>query len=314
MSTTQRDVERQGILASPGDWRTILVAVAIHAGWLATIFSHAALPWWATVALLAVVGAWHLSLVHELVHGHPFRRRGLNELLGGLPITLWVPYRSFRHYHLAHHDTVLTHPTEDPESYYALPERWATTGRVRRAIHWANRTAAFRLTVWAVVSTIAFTAADAWRAVRGRAGFRAAWLLHLAGAAVVLHVVVRMAGIPIWEYVVGGVFVSRSINMVRSFAEHLSLADGAARTAQIRAGRAMSLLMLHNNLHVAHHDAPWTPWYEVPAHSARIGADEIAARGGGLYRGGYAEVFRRFTFRPFDQPVYGAGTPVTARP
>jgi fatty acid desaturase len=186
-------------------------------------------------------------------------------------------------------------------------------GPVRRAIHWANRTAAFRLTVWAVVSTIQFALADAWRAVRGVPGFRRAWLAHLAGIAVVLHVVVRMAGVPVWQYLLGGVFVARAINMVRSFAEHVSLADGSTRTAQIRAGRVMSLLMLHNNLHVAHHDAPGTPWYAVPAHAARIGADEIAARGGGLYRGGYAEVLRRFLLRPFDQPVYAAGTPITPR-
>ncbi|MEY2741586.1 MAG: hypothetical protein RL283_1688 [Actinomycetota bacterium] len=300
-------------LAVRGDWRTIVLAVVIHAGWLAVLFTHGALPWWATVALLAVFGAWHLSLVHELVHGHPFRRRGANELLGALPLTLWVPYKSFEYYHLAHHDTTLTHPVDDPESYYALPERWAAMGPVRRAIHWANRTAAFRLTVWAVVSTIQFALADAWRAVRGVPGFRRAWLAHLAGIAVVIHVVVRMAGVPVWQYLLGGVFVARAINMVRSFAEHVSLADGSTRTAQIRAGRVMSLLMLHNNLHVAHHDAPGTPWYAVPAHAARIGADEIAARGGGLYRGGYAEVFRRFLLRPFDQPVYAAGTPITPR-
>jgi fatty acid desaturase len=311
MSTATTHATR-GPLAVPGDWRTVLLAVVIHGGWLAVVLGHGALPWWATVALLGWFGAWHLSLVHELVHGHPFRSRALNELLGGLPLTLWVPYRSFRHFHLAHHDTVLTHPTADPESYYALPERWAQMDGVRRAIHRANRTAAFRLTVWAVVSTVAFTVADVWRAVRGRPGFRAAWLAHLVGVAVVLHVVVRVGGMPVWEYLLGGVLLARSLNMVRSFAEHLSLADPNARTAQIRAGRAMSLLMLHNNLHVAHHDAPGLAWYEVPAHSRRIGADEIAARGGGLYRGGYTEVFRRFGFRPFDQPVYGAGSPVTA--
>ena len=100
-------------LAVRGDWRTIVLAVVIHAGWLAVLFTHGALPWWATVALLAVFGAWHLSLVHELVHGHPFRRRGTNELLGALPLTLWVPYKSFEYYHLAHHDTTLTHPVDE---------------------------------------------------------------------------------------------------------------------------------------------------------------------------------------------------------
>jgi fatty acid desaturase len=71
----------------------------------------------------------------------------------------------------------------------------------------------------------------------------------------------------------------------------------------IMAGPFFSLLMLNNNLHVAHHDEPWVPWYRVNALARRVNAVERAREAGLLYEGGYAEVFRRFSFTPVDSPV-----------
>ena len=117
----------------------------------------------------------------------------------------------------------------------------------------------------------------------------------------------------ILEYVIGGVFGSHSLNMLRSFAEHKTLGDESSRTAMIDAGRIMSLLMLNNNLHVAHHDRPSTPWYEVPHVAERLNAYERAAQIDCLYRGGYSEIIRRFTFRPYDQPIYASAAEPTSR-
>jgi len=109
----------------------------------------------------------------------------------------------------------------------------------------------------------------------------------------------------LFEYLVGGVFGSHSLNMMRSFAEHKTLSNESNRTAIIDAGWLMSLLMLNNNLHVAHHDEPSTPWYLVPETAKRLNSFERAALIGALYSGGYSEIIRRFAFRPYDQPVYG---------
>ena len=107
------------------------------------------------------------------------------------------------------------------------------------------------------------------------------------------------------EYLVGGVFGSHSLNMMRSFAEHKTLNNDSTRTAVIDAGWLMSLLMLNNNLHIAHHDEPSSPWYLVPEVAKRLNSYDRAEQVGVLYRGGYSELIRRFTFRPYDQPVYG---------
>jgi len=295
---------RRNIFKSPGDWRTLVIAVLVYGGWLATVFLHKQMPWWATFALLTWFGAWHLSLQHELVHGHPFRNSKLNAALASLSLTMWVPFLSFKRDHISHHNTTLTHPELDTESYYSMPERWQHSGRFLRSIYWANRTIAFRLTVWSVFSTVQYFFADAWRAIRNVDNARSAWVLHIPGLIAVTYIVNNLAGMSMIEYLIGGVFASHSLNMMRSFAEHKTLGDESTRTAIIDAGRVMSLLMLNNNLHIAHHDEPSAPWYKVPEVAERLNAFERAQKIDALYKGGYGELLRRFTFKPYDQPVY----------
>jgi len=295
---------RRNILKSPGDWRTLVIAVLVYGGWLATVFLHKQMPWWATFALLTWFGAWHLSLQHELVHGHPFRNSKLNAALASLSLTMWVPFLSFKRDHISHHNTTLTHPELDTESYYSMPERWQHSGRFLRSIYWANRTIAFRLTIWSVFSTVQYFFADAWRAIRNVDNARSAWVLHIPGLIAVTYIVNNLAGMSVIEYLIGGVFASHSLNMMRSFAEHKTLGDESTRTAIIDAGRVMSLLMLNNNLHIAHHDEPSAPWYKVPEVAERLNAFERAQKIDALYKGGYGELLRRFTFKPYDQPVY----------
>ena len=295
---------RRNILKSPGDWRTLVIAVLVYGGWLATVFLHKQMPWWATFALLTWFGAWHLSLQHELVHGHPFRNSKLNAALASLSLTMWVPFLSFKRDHISHHNTTLTHPELDTESYYSMPERWQHSGRFLRSIYWANRTIAFRLTVWSVFSTVQYFFADAWRAIRNVDNARSAWVLHIPGLIAVTYIVNNLAGMSMIEYLIGGGFASHSLNMMRSFAEHKTLGDESTRTAMIDAGRVMSLLMLNNNLHIAHHDEPSAPWYKVPEVAERLNAFERAQKIDALYKGGYGELLRRFTFKPYDQPVY----------
>ena len=295
---------RRNILKSPGDWRTLVIAVLVYGGWLATVFLHKQMPWWATFALLTWFGAWHLSLQHELVHGHPFRNSKLNAALASLSLTMWVPFLSFKRDHISHHNSTLTHPKLDTESYYSMPEQWQHSGRFLRSIYWANRTIAFRLTIWSVFSTVQYFFADAWRAIRNVDNARSAWVLHIPGLIAVTYIVNNLAGMSMIEYLIGGVFASHSLNMMRSFAEHKTIGDESTRTAIIDAGRVMSLLMLNNNLHIAHHDEPSAPWYKVPEVAERLNAFERAQKIDALYKGGYGELLRRFTFKPYDQPVY----------
>ena len=85
------------------EWPTVLLCLVIYSGWFGLTLFYRHIPW----PLLALAGgwciAWHMSLQHELLHGHPTRSRRLNDALGFAPLTLWLPYQIYRLSHLRHH-------------------------------------------------------------------------------------------------------------------------------------------------------------------------------------------------------------------
>jgi fatty acid desaturase len=70
---------------------TIGLAAFIYGGWAGLTFFHAHLP----IAVVALLGAWliawHSSLQHELLHGHPTRWPRVNHGIGFVPLSLWLP-------------------------------------------------------------------------------------------------------------------------------------------------------------------------------------------------------------------------------
>jgi fatty acid desaturase len=237
-----------------------------------------------------------------VLHGHPFKNQFLNDAIGGIPVTLWIPYLAFKKDHYEHHLSDLTNPALDNESYYVSQEQWDKAGRIRRAAWTANRTILFRMFVWTIVSTITYVLSVLKRAVRGEKGDRLAVALHVVGLVFVVYLV-SLSSMPLWQFALGTVYGGRILNAIRPFPEHKYQSGVETRTAMIMAGRFMSLLMLNNNLHVAHHEEPWVPWYRYDGLMSRVKAVERAREAGILYEGGYAEVFRRFSFTPVDSPV-----------
>jgi len=293
----------RGLLAAPGDWRTVVLIAAVYGGTAATTLAHDWLGAVPTVLVLSWFGAWHLSMQHEIVHGHPFRSQTMNAVVGSIPVTLWIPFLCFRRDHLEHHEADLTNPDLDNESYYVSQEAWDRAGRIRRAAYWANRTLLFRMFVWVLVSTVSYLWMVLKQAVAGTHGRRQAIALHLVGLVPVVWFVSEVAGMPLWQYALGVTYGGRVLNALRPFPEHKYLTDSTERTAMIMAGPVMSLLMLNNNLHVAHHDEPWVPWYDYRSLVARVDAVERARKIGLLYEGGYLEVFRKYAVRPISSPL-----------
>jgi fatty acid desaturase len=303
VGVSQAPGSRKSLLNASGEWRTIAVIVAVYGLTILTVMRHEVLTPWLTIPFLSVLGAWHLSMQHETIHGHPFRRQWINDVIGSIPVTLWIPYFSFKKDHIEHHQSDLTHPGLDNESYYVSPEAWARAGKIRRAAYWANRTILFRMFVWTVVSTLTYL----WSIIRQMLrGDKQAWFamaVHAAGLLVVAYLVRSVAGMPLWQFAFGTLYGGRILNAIRPFPEHKYQDGTETRTAMVMAGPFMSLLMLNNNLHVAHHEQPGVAWYEVPKMSERVNAVERAREVGLLYEGGYAEVFRKFSFRPMGAPL-----------
>ncbi len=284
------------------DWPTLAVAAGTYGAFALLTWFYHALPWWLVLPLGGYVVCLHGSLQHEAAHGYPFRRRWLNGLLVGPSLWLWLPYGEYRWTHLRHHrDEWLTHPAEDPESYYVARARWQAMGAVHRGLRRAMNTLAGRLLLWPayVVAWVLRNAAR--RILAGDRDYRRWWALHVPAVAVVVAWVVWACAIPLWAYVLLFAYPGLSLTLLRSFAEHRAAEAVGMRTAIIEAGPVMSLVYLNNNLHAVHHADPSSPWHRRPA-LYRQRRNEVLAGNGGYWFAGYGEILRRYLLTP-REPV-----------
>ena len=281
------------------DLRTLSVAVAILGGYLLWTLNFTALPLWIAAPLGAVLLTWYGSLQHETIHGHPTRSKRINALIGGLPLSLWVPYAIYRETHVRHHrhsGRRLTEVGNDPESFYLPPGHLAKVGRIRRIVLQANCALAGRVVLGPACAIATFMSSELRRA-RADRRHRRIWLWHAIGVAAVLGWTVGICHIPLWVYALLVVYPSISLTHLRSFAEHRADDHSPLRTNVVEAGSLWSLLFLNNNLHVAHHTHPHAPWYELPRVWRRMQSTSFSA--GVVFHGGYREVIRKYLFRPF---------------
>jgi fatty acid desaturase len=291
------------------EWPTLALALGIYAAWLLLTWFWRGLP----LPLLLVLGgwvvAWHSSLQHELIHGHPTRWPAVNRALGLPPLMPHLPFDRYRALHLAHHrDERLTDPLEDPETQYFTEQGWWALGPAGRLIVRTVARLAGRMVVgpaWAICRFVWRDAQRIWRCVPG---VRRAWMLHLPLVAAVLAWVVLVCRMPLWVYALCFWVPGMALLLLRSYAEHRAAPDWQHRTAVVEQAPVLGLLYLFNNLHAAHHERPSLAWYRLPAYYDRERARLLAENGGLVYRG-YAEVFRRFLFAAHDQSVHPAIRP-----
>ncbi|MDO7842044.1 fatty acid desaturase [Sphingomonas immobilis] len=281
------------------EWATLAVAAAIYGGWLAATYWHAALPTPLLVAIGAWLIAWHGSLQHETIHGHPTRIAAINRAIGFVPIGLWLPYALYERSHVAHHRSgAITDPAHDPESRYV-----ARAGGVVWLAARAQSTLPGHILIGPFVAVGRFLAGEARRVAVEPVQVARDWLPHLAGVALIVlwldHV-----GLGIGEYVATFVYPGMALTMVRSFAEHRAGLGTAGHAASVERAGLFGLLFLNNNLHVAHHEQPGLGWRELPAYHRRHRA-RLTGEGAILYAG-YGEIARRFAWRRHDAPLHPA--------
>ena len=285
------------------EWPTVTVTAAVYSGWLAIVLSHAVVPWPVTTALLAVVIAWHGSLQHEVLHGHPFANPWANEVVGSIPISLRLPFRVYRRSHISHHECDdLTDPATDTESFYVTAATWERLPAPGRWFLIAHHTLLGRMLLGPLVENVSMVRRDSSAIRSGDRPLLRWWSVHLVTAAVLFWLVVSVVGMPWWTCLLG-VYLGNGLGLVRSYCEHQWAQGDATRSIVVRAGWFFRLLFLNNNLHHTHHAEAGVPWYGLPELADRIGSDELAAAGAGFYTG-YGEIFRRHLLRPFDHPVH----------
>jgi len=161
------------------EWLTLGLFVGFYVAWLAVVLLHQRLPWPVSVAVLALLGGFYMSLQHEALNGHPTSRRSVNTALAFAPLSLWLPYLRYRRSHIVHHSTNLTDPQHDPESFYLRPAEWNSAGRIKRAYILFTRTMVGRLSAGSVHSIGQYLLNEC-RNVRSDRRARRRWTAHLA--------------------------------------------------------------------------------------------------------------------------------------
>ena len=280
------------------EWPTLLLMIGCYLAWMlgTTWLSGFWLP--LGIAVTTVSITLHSSLQHEVLHGHPFRVKPLNEALVFLPIGLLFPFGRFRDTHLAHHqDERLTDPYDDPESNFFDPEVWVRLSRPRRAIQRFNNTLLGRLILGPALSAISFVGGDMRAIAAGDRAIRRDWLLHLLGLVLVARWV-QNADIPGWAYLLSA-YMGLSVLKIRTFLEHRAHDLARGRTVVVEGGHVLPFLFLNNNLHVVHHCKPGVAWYRLPA-LYRANREDYLRRNDGYRYANYAEIFRRYFFKAKD--------------
>ncbi|MGC1487794.1 MAG: fatty acid desaturase [Albidovulum sp.] len=280
------------------EWPTLLLLVLCYGVWaLGTTWLAAYwLPLGILVTMLAIT--LHSSLQHEVLHGHPFANRRLNEALVFLPVGLIIPYGRFRDTHLAHHqDERLTDPYDDPESNFVAPAVWARMGPVRRGLWQFNNTLFGRMVLGPGLTVFRCAMGDLRAIVAGDRGVLRDWLLHLAGLLLVGAWLGR-ADMPFWAYLLAA-YAGLSILKIRTFLEHRAHDLARGRTVIIDGGWVLPFLFLNNNLHAVHHCKPKVAWYRLPA-LYRTHREEYLRRNEGYQFASYADVFKRYFFKAKD--------------
>lgn len=246
------------------EWPTVGLIAATYGLWIiAGAEVWPAYPL-AALILMTLCAAMHSSLVHENLHGHPTRRRWINEALVFPNLSLIYPYRRYKETHLRHHnDSRLTDPLEDPESYYRAAYRYRAMPVWLRGLLQVNNTLTGRVILGPLLGVAGFLAQESRCLMRNAPGVRRAWMLNLLGGLPVIALLLAF-GVPIWLYFIAVVWGALALISIRTFAEHRWHETPDGRTIIVERS-PLSLLFLNNNLHIVHHKVPGAPWYRLPA-------------------------------------------------
>ena len=283
----------------PALWRRVegatwLVAAAVYGGWFLLTWHHHALPWWLVLPLGGWLIGWHGGLQHEVIHGHPTRRPGVNAALAMLPVALWLPYPLYRSRHLSHHATPqLTDPLADTESFYVEPGRWRRLGPGRRALLRVHNTLAGRLLLGPALTILAFWREEGARLLRNEPGCVRIWAAHAVLTAAVLLWV-------LWVLRHPALGLCDALRLSGHGAHPAPLlhrappGGGAGPAHGHRGGRAADAAALpQQQLHALHHERPGIAWYELPR-VYRAERERVLAENGGFLFAGYGDILRRF--------------------
>ena len=288
------------------EWLTIILLLLVMAVWLVVTAFHASLPLPVVLVAGAVVVTLHMSLQHEVIHGHPTRSKALNRLLAGPSFCLWLPFERYRKTHLQHHrDEHLTDPLEDPESVYVSPEDWVHMPLWRRSLALILNTLSAALFLDHRLS---------WRSSFGAMQRRSPAVIrtwhrpgrHIAAAA---PVVIWLTVVAEMSLLVYGLFFVWPRLLCSSARSPTRAASGGGQNGDQDAVRS-SDCSTSTTIFTPSTAMPGLAWYRLPS-VWRADPDGWARQTGGFVFQGYGDVAARYLLSPKDHPVHPGSLPLS---
>ena len=287
------------------EWPTCLLLIATYGSWIILTLNWATIPGWVLWILAGYTIALHSSLQHEIIHDHPTRNQRLNLALGWPPLTLWLPIELYLENHSRHHESELTHPERDPESFYLGRDKWQALKGWQQSLLLFNNSFAGRMLIgpWLAIGQ---TWRDEYRLLRdGDLRHTGILLRHALSVLAICWWLIAVCGMPLYLYLLAFVWPGTSMMMIRSFLEHRYDADQSRRTVLVDGCPLTRLLFLNNNYHWVHHRHPGLAWYHIPAVARQTRAEILASNGGYSYSG-YWSIAWRYLLKPWTHPAYPA--------
>ncbi len=299
-SATRRDAPSN---AAEVEWPTWWLLIATYASWIALTVFWAEVPGWLLWLPAGYTIALHSSLQHEIIHGHPSSNQRLNLALGWPPLTLWLPLEIYRENHTRHHESELTDPESDPESFYLARDRWQALQGWQQRVLLFNNSFLGRMLIGPFLVIGQTWRDEIARLLRGDYRHAGVLLRHATSVAVVCLWLTAVCGMPLYLYLLAFVWPGTSMMMMRSFLEHRYDPDESRRTVLVDGCPLTRLMFLNNNYHWVHHHFPGLAWYRIPS-VVREKRHEVLAQNGDYRFPGYWTIAWRYLFKPWTHPAY----------
>ena len=281
------------------EWPTLILTLCVYGAYAFGAFVVLPVSLVLGMLIMVIAGVLHSSLTHEVLHGHPFKSAIANALLVFPALIIFIPYLRFKDTHLEHHrDERLTDPYDDPETNFMDPQVWDQLPKWRQSLHLFNNILLGRMFLGPVLSQIAFMRADLRLILAGDRRVALGWFLHVPSLIVAYVMVVMVADVPIWLWVLAA-YLSMAILKIRTYLENRVHDHPRGRSVVVEDRGLLSFLFLNNNLHSVHHAHPSVPWYALPRLFASK-RDRFLAMNDGYHFGCYGEVMRKFAINRKD--------------